>query len=177
MAPPELATNGIPYGYADRKTALIVFGILIILMGLVCALFVPLAIIGQSMAPQGSPGAALHSTLPIVAMYGGIAVLFLWLGIGSIMARRWARALLLVLSASWLVMGVVGMGMMTFLLPKITAAINSAPRPTGQAAPPPEFGAIFGVVMLIMVGVIYIVIPGALFLFYRSRHVKATCEA
>jgi hypothetical protein len=118
-----------------------------------------------------------HTILPAAMMYLGIAVVFIWLGIGSIMARRWARALLLVLSASWLVMGIISMGMMIFLLPKITASINAAPHPAGQAAPPPEMGAIFTTIMLIIMGVIYIVIPGVLFLFYRSQHVKATCEA
>jgi len=172
---PELATTGSPYGYADRKTGLIVFGILIILMGLVCALFVPLMILGQSMAPQGSTGMT-HTILPAAVMYLGIAVVFIWLGIGSIMARRWARALLLVLSGSWLVMGVVSMGMMIFLLPKIAAGINAAPHSAGHA-PPPEMGAIFTTIMMIIMGVIYIVIPGVLFLFYRSRHVKATCDA
>lgn len=174
---PELATTGSPHSYADRKTGLIVFGILIILMGLICALLVPLMILGQSMAPQGSPGTAMHTILPAALMYLGIAVVFIWLGIGSIMVRRWARALMLVLSASWLVMGVVSMGMMIFLIPKITASINAAPHPAGQAAPPPEMGAIFTTIMLIIMGVIYIVIPGVLFLFYRSPHVKATCEA
>lgn len=175
--PPELETTGFPHDYEDRKTGLVVFGILTLLMGLLCALFVPLMAIGQSMAPQGSVGASMHTLVPAMAMYLGIAVVLIWLGIGSIMARRWARALLLVLSASWLVIGIISMGMMIFLLPKITAGINAAQHPAGQAAPPPEMASVVTTIMLIFMGVIYVVIPGAWFLFYRSRHVKATCEA
>jgi len=38
-----------------------------------------------------------------ILFYALLAVLFVWLGIGSIMARRWARALVLVSSWFWLV--------------------------------------------------------------------------
>lgn len=175
--PPSPETTGFPSGYTDRKVGLIVFGVLTVLMGLLCALFVPLMFLGQSMAPQGSPGTTAHTILPAALMYLGLAVVFIWLGIGSIMAQRWARALLLVLNASWLVMGIFSMGMMIFLLPKITAGINAASHPPGQASPPPEMTSVVTTIMLIMMAVIYVVIPGVWVLFYRSRHVKATCEA
>lgn len=163
--------------YADRKAGLIVFGILTALMGFLCALLVPLMIVSSSMAPQGSPGTTSHTLLPATIMYGGLAVIFIWLGIGSIMTRRWARALLLVLNASWLAMGVFAMGMMIFLLPKITAGLATAPHAPGQPAPSPEMAAAIKTFMLGMMAVIYIIIPGVWVLFYRSRHVKATCEA
>jgi hypothetical protein len=174
---PSLEMADSPHGYEDRKTSLVVFGVLTLIIGLICGLFVPLMIVGQSMAPQGSAGSTSHTILPATMLYLGLAVVFIWLGIGSMMARRWARALLLVLSASWLAIGVFSMGFMIFLLPKIMASINAAQHPAGQPAMPPEMTSVFMVMMLLFMAVIYVVIPGAWVLFYRSRHVKATCEA
>ena len=174
LPPTEMVDNSS--GFKDRKAGLVVFGILTVLMGGFCALMVPLMLFGQAMATkQGSPMGA-HTILPAAMMYGGIAVLFIWLGIGSIMARRWARALLLVLSWSWLVIGVISVGVMAFVLPK---AMESAAafQPAGQPQPSPAASPIFMWIMMFFLTIIYVVVPGVWVLFYRSRHVKATCEA
>jgi hypothetical protein len=174
--PPSLETAGSPHGYEDRKTGLVVFGVLTILMGILCALLVPFMFLGQSMAPQGSVGSSAHTILPAAMMYFGIAVVLIWLGIGSTMARRWARALLLVLSWSWLVFGSIAMVCMIFMFPEIVARAHGGPQPAGQPTPPPELTSALMVVILLFMAVIYVVIPGIWVLFYRSRHVKATCE-
>ena len=76
-----------------------------------------------------------QTTMPAAIMCGLIAVVLIWLGIGSILARRWARALLLILSWTWLAMGVVALIYLAFLLPQIMATIDSTRRP-GQAEIP-----------------------------------------
>jgi hypothetical protein len=102
-----------------------------------------------------------------------MAVVLVWLGIGSILARRWARAILLCLSAVALVGGAIACVSMAFILPHLFDAMA---RQNPQALPPAAMmiakvvAAVFGVI-------VYIVIPGALFLFYRSPHVRLTCEA
>src|SRR2546423_12501878 len=104
MLPPA-DTVGAPNGFRDRKAGLVVFGILTALMGCLCALLVPVMFFGQAMAATKGAGMGVHTMLPAAVMYGVIATIFIWLGIGSIMARRWARALLLILAWSWLIIG------------------------------------------------------------------------
>jgi hypothetical protein len=104
--------------------------------------------------------------VPGVMMYGLLAVAFVWLGIGSIRCRRWARALVLILSWSWLVIGVIAVGFLVFLFPKITEGL---PR-----------GGVRVVALIVMVGmwsIMFIVVPGVMVFFYQSKHAKATCEA
>jgi hypothetical protein len=172
MLPSDIAApSSVPY--TDRKTGLVVFGIMTLLLGAVCALFVPLMVMGMSMAPKNSPSQDMRAILPAIAIYGILAVAFVWLGIGSIKARRWARALLLILSWGWLIVGLFSMVFMLVLMPRIIE-VTSADVPAGQSGPP--MGFIMGITMVFMF-VIMVLIPGAWVLFYQSRHVKATCEA
>jgi hypothetical protein len=62
-----------------------------------------------------------------------LAVALIWLGIGSIKARRWARALLLIFSWSWLVMGVCMTAVMPFFMAKVMANLPPNAK-TGQPA-------------------------------------------
>src|SRR5665647_2997139 len=97
-----------PPAYKDRSTGLIVFGILTLLLGCLAGLFTLLMLVQLTKAkPAGAPAVNPSAILMGIGIYGGLAVTLIWLGIGSIMARRWARALLLIFSWSWLVMGVV----------------------------------------------------------------------
>jgi hypothetical protein len=157
--------------YRDRKTGLIVFGIAEILIGSLCALAIPLALIGQILSRR-SPNAPHMQVLPILAVYTLLAVTFIWLGIGSTLARRWARALLLCMSAVGLCGGVIGCVVLAFVMPRMFDAIaQNSPQPMQPSAV-----ALMKTVAMSVIFVIYIVIPGALFLFYRSPHVKRTCE-
>lgn len=161
-------------GFKDRRTGLMVFGILLMVMGVFVAMMIPFMLLGQLMAghvPGVEPTPA-RFMLPAVFMYLGLAVAFIWLGIGSIQCRRWARALVLIMSWMWLLMGVVGTFSAGFIMPKIFAH-----PPAGAPAMPPAGIVVITLITLGFCAVIYIVIPAALVLFYRSPHVKATCEA
>ena len=57
--------------------------------------------------------------LPNVVLYTVLVVGMFALGIGSIRARRWARALTLVLAWMWLVLGVTTMVMMSVWMPRM----------------------------------------------------------
>src|SRR5208283_4838121 len=88
-----------PPPHTDRSAGLIVFGILTILLGCLAGLFVLLILVGAAASAKATSAPATFSTiLPAISIYGVLAVALVWLGIGSIMARRWARALLLVFS-------------------------------------------------------------------------------
>jgi len=160
--------------FKDRRTGLMVFGILEILLGGLAALMIPLMILGQVMAAQVThEPTPLRQIIPGVVLYGIIAAVLIELGIGSCKTRRWSRALSLIVAWSWLAMGVISLGAMVFFLPSM---LKAAPQPQGQ--PLPESARI--VVMLIsmlFMGILFVVVPSMLVFFYQGRHVRATCEA
>jgi hypothetical protein len=164
--------------YKDRSTGLVVFGILTLMLGCLAGLFVPLMLFGQMMAAKApnAPPTNAAMMLPGMAIYGGLAVALIWLGIGSIQARRWARALLLIFSWSWLIMGVFMTAVMPLFMAKVFANLPANPR-AGQSAMPP--GAVTGMVigMTLFFFVFFVLVPLLWTFFYQSRHVKATCEA
>jgi hypothetical protein len=166
--------------YKDRSTGLAIFGILTLLLGCLAGLFVPLMLFSQMAAARANPGAGnLAAMLPAMVVYGLLAVALIWLGIGSVQTRRWARALLLIFSWAWLVMGIFAITGMALVMPRMLENVTTAGVSNGtanQALPP---GALTGimVVMLLFLGVFFIVLPAIWIFFYSSRHVKATCEA
>ncbi|MGD0088767.1 MAG: hypothetical protein ABSE73_02500 [Planctomycetota bacterium] len=159
---------------ADRKAGLVVFGILQICFGALCALLVPLmllAMLGALASRQGS-AAPMNARMmvPSLLFYAVLAVWFIWMGIGSIQARRWARALILVSSWLWLICGLLGIAFALVFLPGMYEQMGKS----GQVSP--GLAAVMKYVALGFMAVFYVLIPGALVLFYGSKHVKATCE-
>jgi len=153
-----------------RIIGLILFGILEIFIGIVVGLIACFAWLGVVVGtgPGGPPPRMLA---PIALLYFALAIGFTILGLGSIMARRWARALILVLSWLWLIIGVVSsIGTMAMLR-------ASEPLPWGTAA---QHAAVrhyeMGCVSVIF-GLFLILLPLAFILFYGSPKVKATVEA
>lgn len=161
--------------YKDRSAGLTVFGILTILLGAMAGLLF-LLMIGQAVAPNTAAPATPAWPIVVAALvYLFVAVALIWLGIGSIQARRWARALMLIFSWSWLVVGVITIISMAFLMPKILASASAASN-TNQQLPPSALAVAF-VVMGLVFGVLFFIMPVIWTVFYQSRHVKATCEA
>lgn len=164
-----------PAPFKDRKVGLIVFGILTLLAGCMCAMFVPLMILGQSMNAMHGAQPNYYAVMPAMIVYAIMAIVLIWLGVGSILARRWARALLLVGSWSALAIGVISFGAMIFVVRHIPELMRAAKQPN---QPPLPAGA-DTFVIIVMLGTcffFYIALPLIWVLFYRSRHVKATCE-
>ncbi len=163
--------------YKDRSTGLTIFGVITIVLGCLAGLCTLMMIGAATMNAKNPnmPPNATASFLPGIAIYVTLAAALIWLGIGSIMARRWARALLLIFSWSWLVMGIL----MTILMPIVASQIFSqAANPTnGQHSMPPGAAAGIIIFMVLFFGAFFVVMPGIWVFFYRSRHVKATCEA
>ena len=154
--------------YKNRKTGLVLFGILWILLGLACGGMALLVAVGAA-AGSGTPGAPpMRIMLPAGLLYLAIGACFAALGIGSMMARRWARALVLVLSWLWLITGLMSMLTLFFILPKMFDTL-----PPDQAAAKP---VIIGCVAVFF-ALFFVLLPGLAILFYRSPHTKATVEA
>ena len=163
--------NPLATPFKDRSVGLIIFGVLTILLGCLALLAVFLMLLGQAMSARTTTVPTnFAAILPGIAMYGVLAVVLVWLGIGSMMARRWARALLLIFSWSWLVLGVFILAFMGFFIPKTLA--NLPPSPTGANG----VTAVVMVFMFLIFGVLFLVLPAVWTFFYSSRHVKETCE-
>jgi len=163
--------------FKNRKAGLTIFGIFTIIGGCVCALFALLAAVAPILAANSpNPPPARPSTLPGVVMYGAMAIAFVWLGVGSIVARRWARALLAVISWTFVVFGICTLGVLAMMAPQLKETIVAA-QPPNQ---PPisaamQTGMIVG--MFGFLGLFGVVGPLLWALFYSGRNVKATCEA
>jgi len=174
----DVAAEMPPAGFKDRRTGLMVFGILVIVLGCFVALMVPFMLLGQLMAGRvpGAEAMPLRFLMPVLGMYLGLAAAFIWLGIGSVQCRRWARALLLIISWAWLLGGCLGLVVLAVILPQMFA--GPMPGVPPGTPPLPVVARIVIMVITLGVGVVcYVLIPGALVLFYRSPHVKATCAA
>ena len=160
--------------FKDRKTGLVVFGVLQILLGAFCALAIPMMIFGMLVSVLVDDAAAPPlnpiTMIPGILVYALLAAWFISMGIGSVKARRWARALILVSSWFWLVCGICGV---TFFLLFMPGMYDSMAE-TDEI--PMEIISVIKFVTVVFMTIIYVLIPGALVFFYRSRHVKATCR-
>jgi peroxiredoxin len=169
--------NGIAAGASDvkdRKTGLVVFGIFEILLGAFLALMVPVMMFGMFAASsvRAGSGASMSANMaiPTLLFYVALAVWFIWMGIGSIQARRWARALLLITSWLGLIGGTTGLIGMLVIMPDMYDQMSN-----GGLMPSNAVSIIRNVTVGFMV-VFYVIIPGVCVLFYGSKHTKATCE-
>jgi hypothetical protein len=168
----SLAWDGL-LAFKDRRTGLMIYGIFEIIAGALCAVFIPLMFLGQALnqARTGTPP-QYRLMFPGLMVYAMLAVLLVVLGIGSIRARRWARAFGLILGWSWLLTGSIGLIVYAFVLPKLLATVS-----VGGPAIPPGAKLVILVVGLAFSAVLMVLIPLAVVLFYRSPHVRATCQA
>ena len=160
--------------FKDKKTGLIAFGVIQIIFGGFCALSIPLMILGMlvSTISGKSPAAPMSGRVmvPSVLFYVVLAVWFIWMGVGSIKARRWARALILVSSSLWLICGIGGLIVFMLLFPGMYDQMAKNPQM------PPAAVSIMKFTMIGFMTVFYVVIPAVFVLFYKSKNVKATCE-
>jgi hypothetical protein len=172
MTSNESVTGGLTY--KDRKTGLAIFGAIQIVLGALCALFVPLMLMGMLAAAVMDKGAneamSVRAMIPGLLVYVLLATWFIWMGIGSIQARRWARALCLVSSWICLISGITGMLFMLMFMPDMYEQMSK----DGQM--PANVVTIVKYVTFVFMTVIYIIIPTSFILFYGSKNTKATCE-
>jgi hypothetical protein len=157
--------------HKDRTLGLIIFGLVSVLIGACCALMAPVLFLTVAFSSSAGGGVDYGSAWAASAMYGFIAVAFVWLGIGSIRARRWACELLLSLSWIWLLTGICSVVIGILVVPAMIRVVGA------DSDLPPEFGMLVIIVTLAVIALLHIVLPGLYVLFYRSPHVAATCRA
>jgi len=165
----EISPASQTVAYKDRSVWLAIFGVFTILLGGICLLFIPLMIFG---ATSTHTAGGITSLVPAMAMYGAVGIGLVWCGIGSILARRWARALLLIFSWSWLAIGMIALAFIAILL---SPAIHARIHGSNTGSPGAQYAglAIAGVILLFT----FVLIPAIWAWFYGRKSVKATCEA
>ncbi len=158
--------------FKDRTLGLIIFGVVSILIGAFCALLVPLMFLSMALSNSvAGSGVDARSAWSASALYTVMAVVFVWLGIGSIRARRWARKLLLSVSWIWLLTGICSMVIGMLVVPTVIRGLGAG------SDLPPEMALFVILVTLGVIALLYVVLPALFVLFYRSPHVAATCRA
>ena len=173
--PPQVPT------YRDRGTGLVIFGVAQIILGLLAALMVPLVALGAFMS-RLSPGGTMRpgQFLSGVATYAFMAAALLGLGIGSVQMKRWARALTLVTSWYWLIMGTLVTVLLTAVLPVTMRSALAQMKQSGPNAPSPEMStaviAVMLTVLIIFMAFFLVVVPIAFVVFYSLKDVAETCR-
>jgi len=180
-AAPTLAVPPMPQvsPYRDRRTGLLIFGVVQIILGLLAALMVPLAALGAFLS-RLAPGGAMRPAqyLSGIATYALFAAGLLTLGAGSVQMKRWARALTVVVSWYWLVAGVLITVLLTAALPVMMRGILQAQQrangqPEGLSA---GVMAVILTIIIVFAAVFLIVVPIAFVAFYSRQDVAETCR-
>jgi len=167
--------------YKDRGTGLVIFGVFQIILGLLAALMVPFVALGAFMS-RLAPGGAMRPGQFIsgVATYAFAAAALLGLGIGSVQMKRWARALTLVTSWYWLIMGALVTVLVTAVLPVFMRSVLAQMKQNGSDAPSPEMStgimAVILTIMIVFLAFFLILVPIAFVVFYSRRDVAETCR-
>jgi hypothetical protein len=154
----------------NRSRALAVYGWVLIAAGALCALVALLsaALLVLARSSPGGPPIAAGGVVFNVAFYLSLGAAFVAVGMGSIQARRWARALALILAWTWLAVGVLGFLAMALLLPGLLSSQSSGA--------PPGMLTCAMVFMLLFFAVFLILLPSLVILFYRREDVRRTVE-
>ena len=164
-------TRPKPSVVGDRSLGLVVFGVVEIAIGGCCLVLAPLTIAAAVIGgPLGGPGSNFWSAMSVSALSVITAGVFVWLGVGSMRARRWACELLLALSWIWLLTGLCSLAFGVAVLPVLMREMAAG------FGLPPDVILIVNLVVLGVAGFFYAVLPGAMVIFYRSPHVGATCR-
>jgi len=159
----------------------VIFGVIQIILGLMAALMVPFVALGAFMS-RLTPGGAMRPWQFIsgVATYAFISAAMIALGTGSVQSRRWARALTLVTSWYWLIMGALVTVLLTAMLPVMMRGALAQMKQTGGDAPSPEMStgimAVVLTLIILFVAFFLILVPIAFVIFYSRKDVAETCR-
>ncbi len=152
----------------DRSVGLVVFGAVDVLLGIFCFSLAMLLLIVVSTA-------GLHGMRPV---YYWMAMTFLFgstgwyivMGLGSIKAQRWARALLVVGAWVSVFFGTLALALVLYTLPEVYGIMADSDR----VAPGLVLGILyFSVFVLFFLQVVF---PLIVIAFYNLASVRATCE-
>jgi hypothetical protein len=160
---------------------LVIFGVVQVILGLLAALMVPLVALSAFLS-RLAPGAAMRPGQFVsgVATYAFIAAAFLALGIGSVQMKRWARALTLVTSWYWVIVGAMGTVLLTAVLPVAMRSALAQAQQNASDAPSANITtgvmAVMITLMIVFLAFFLILVPIAFIVFYSRKDVELTCR-
>jgi hypothetical protein len=155
--------------YRDRTPILVLFGVMLLLVGVVLAFIGPLEMYCFYLFSEGGRfhyegfgfGSFMFANIGAqIVGYYLIAMVAIPLGYGHVRRLRWARTLALTLLGFWLVAGIPLIVVFLFVL--VTSKGVSL---------------LTGLITIVGLALSYAVVPGLLIWFYRSRDVRRTFEA
>jgi hypothetical protein len=158
---------------SDRSAWIVLAGIVEVALGAGCLLLVrspgrPARDPAGAQEHRGGPQLPIATVATTSVVYAIFAVFFVWVGIGTVRKRRWARTLMLSAAWVWLLVGVGGAVMLAF---------GGLP---GTAAAEGDQALVNGIVRFVAIAlglVFYVVLPLFFVLFLRSGSVRFTFEA
>jgi len=166
----------LPPDVPDRGTWIAVSAIAQIILGLLVLLMVPLGIAGQllgaRMTGESFSTAKLAGLLIGSLLYLLVGAVMIACGIGAVRRRRWARAVALVYSTIWLLVGLVGLVWLGLIMP---ALLKVLPAQGGTQLPAAARMAIV-VVSLAVGAVFYVALPAVIVFFYSRPSVRANFD-
>jgi len=169
-----------PPTHPDRSTGLVIFGVIQIILGLMAAMMVPLIALGafvSRLAPGGAmrPGQYVSASATYLFLAGALV----WLGVGSMRTRRWARSLTLVISWYWLILGLLLTVLLTGVLPvAMRTALQMQQNTPGapSASVPTGVMAVILTIIIVFCAIFFVGVPIAFVVFYSRADVAATCR-
>lgn len=168
--PPEIP----PSADSGTRTGLTVAGILLILSGVASLMMAGFVCLGMFLARFGGgavPVAGWREIVPSMVLFLGCGGLLIWVGIGSVQAQRWARALALTIAWVWFLCGLIGL--------LSCAAVLLYPGLLEGMLPPGVDLAAMKMILSVMMAintVPFVLLPLGLLLFYRRQKVRDCCE-
>jgi hypothetical protein len=150
----------------DRGIILAIIGLLLLAGGIAIGFFGPLEMYCFYLFSEGGRfyyegfgfGSFMFGNIAVqIAGYYLIAAVCIPLGYGHLATRRWARTLTLTLMWFWVIFGIPLTAVFLFVL--FSSKDLSLPA---------------GLVALVLAGLSYLLVPGTLIWFYRSRDVRLT---
>jgi hypothetical protein len=163
----------LPAPFKNRRGWLIAFGVIEILIACFCLLLVALMVVAlvafsHANRPAGAPEFSVAGAVMAVLVYGGLAALFLILGVGSIKCKNWARIGSQILSGFWLFTGVLSSLFLVFVFPHVMEQ---------QGKLSPQQLRLVSIVIDLSMIVVMVLLPATLLTFYSLKSVRATCVA
>ncbi len=185
MNPSSAPAPVLDQDFPNMKTLLLVMGILIILAGLSCACmgvaylqFMPAA---MSAMESGTQKESMETLMNASVLFMIVTCACLvWLGIGSIQCRKWARDLLY--SLGWALAGLAILGTIgsafsfNMTMASMEASMSSPSSGSGGSVSLPINTSWFVILSLIMGLGMYLAPAAFLILIYGMRNVRLTVE-
>ena len=167
---PDLPSQS-PASFKNRRGWLIAFGVFEILIACLCLLVVGLTMVGlvalsHTKRPPGGPELSTALAVSVFLFYGGLAALFLVLGVGSIKCKNWARIGSQAVSGFWLFAGIVISFFLVFVIPAVIEQ---------QGKIPPVQRRHVVIAMVLFAVVLMVLLPAIFLVFYSLKSVRATC--